>query len=118
MEKEITINGIVYIPKDSIPIMAIDKKLGKYVIVRTYSAGVHAGYLQKQEGKEVSLVKSRRIWQWFGAKTLSELAMNGSSEQDKCKFGCPVTIKLTEAIEIIDCTEKARKSIEEVALWR
>ena len=32
------------------------------VIVRTYSAGVHFGYLVAREGKEVRLTRSRRIW--------------------------------------------------------
>ena len=27
--------------------------IGKYVIVRTYSAGVHAGWLYERDGREV-----------------------------------------------------------------
>lgn len=34
----------------------------KFVIVRTYSAGVFAGDLVSQKGKEVALKNSIRIW--------------------------------------------------------
>ena len=39
--------------------------IGKFVIVRTYSAGVHAGTLASQAGKEVTLTNARRIWLWM-----------------------------------------------------
>ena len=90
------------------------KKL-KPVIVRTYSAGVHFGYLKARRGKEVDLVKSRRIWRWFGAWTLSEIATAGL-DVDKSKVAAPVSITLTEAVEIIDCTPAAVASIES-AKW-
>ena len=80
------------------------------VIVRTYSAGVHFGYIVSQNGKEVTLERSRRIWQWFGAWTLSEVATQGV-DVSKSKIGTEVTIILTEAIEIIDCTPEAVKSL-------
>ena len=52
-------------------------KKEKYVIVRTYSAGVHAGTLVSQKGKEVVLMNTRRIWYWKGAASLSEMAVSG-----------------------------------------
>ena len=81
------------------------KKL-KPVIVRTYSAGVHYGYLRSRKGKEVTLEKSRRIWRWFGAWTLSEIASDGL-DATKSKIAAPVTVTLTEAVEIIECSKKA-----------
>lgn len=50
----------------------------KYVIVRTYSAGVFAGELESRTGQEVVLRNARRIWYWVGAATLSQLAMEGT----------------------------------------
>jgi hypothetical protein len=38
----------------------------KYVIVRTYSAGVFAGQLESRNGREVILRNARRIWYWSG----------------------------------------------------
>jgi hypothetical protein len=94
-------------------------KAKQYVIVRTYSAGVHAGYLEWRNGKEVKLRESRRIWYWEGAATLSQLAMEGTKKPENCKIPMPVySIILTEAIEIIPCTEKARESIEGVPVWQ
>jgi len=83
----------------------------KPVIVRTYSAGVHFGYLARREGKEVDLVRSRRIWLWGGAWTLSEIATSGLDAR-KSKVAAPVSITLTEAIEIIDCTPASVASLE------
>ena len=89
-----------------------------YVLVRTYSAGVFCGYLESREGKEVVLKQARRIWYWNGAASLSQLAMEGTSKPEHCKFPCEVdSIILTEAIEIILMTEKAKQSIEKVKIW-
>jgi len=93
--------------------------VGKYVICRTYSAGVFAGFLQVKKDKEVFLTNARRIWYWKGACSLSELAMKGVSCPDECKFPCEVSrINLTEVIEIIEATEKAKKSIQGVPEWK
>ena len=91
----------------------------RYVIVRTYSAGVFAGYLVSRKGKEVVLRDARRIWYWTGAATLSELAMRGTKSPGTCKFPCSVaSIELTEAIEIIDVTAEAQASIAAVPEWK
>lgn len=90
----------------------------KYVIVRTYSAGVFAGYLESQKGQEVVLKNARRLWYWEGAASLSQLAMEGVSKPEYCKFPCEVRkVKLMEAIEILDVTEKAKESIANVKIW-
>lgn len=90
-----------------------------YVIVRTYSAGVFAGILICRTGKEVELRQARRIWYWEGAASLSQLAQEGTSKPKQCKFPVAVDkVILTEAIEILSVTEKARKSITEVPVWK
>jgi len=90
----------------------------KYVICRTYSAGVFAGYLESRSGKEVVLRKARRLWYWDGAASLSQLAMEGVSKPENCKFPCEVDrVELLEAVEIIDCTKKAKRSIAGVRIW-
>lgn len=112
--KEININGEIYVKKSDVPVMAADDDM-PYVIIRTYSAGVHAGYLKERNGKEVTLLNARRLWQWAGAFTLSEIAVNGVSKPDECKFSCVVPeILLTEAIEVIPCTAKAISIIKGV----
>ena len=90
----------------------------RYVIVRTYSAGVFAGYLKERNGKEATLLQARRLWYWDGAASLSQLAMEGTKKPKLCKFPIAVDrVELTEAIEILDVTPEAQKSIEEVPVW-
>ena len=90
----------------------------KYVIVRTYSAGVFAGLLESRSGREVVLTQARRLWYWAGAASLSQLAMSGTTKPSECKFPIVVDrIELLEAIEILDVTNVAQSSIEAVPVW-
>lgn len=117
--KEITINGEVYVPKNSVALELADKFAGmEYCIVRTYSASPFAGYVESRNGKEVVLRKARRLWQWSGAASLSQLAMEGVKNPEGCKFPCEVDkVILTEAIEIISVTKQAQESIANVSVW-
>jgi len=115
----VEINGIEYVKKDSIKKQAKTLKGMKYCIVRTYSAGVFAGYIKSHTGKEVVVINARRLWRWYGASSLSQMAMEGTKKPDQCKFPCEVdSITLTEAIEIIECTEAAQESIKGVKIWQ
>ena len=90
-----------------------------YVIVRTYSAGVFAGYLENRKGQEVVMSKARRLWYWNGAASLSQLAIDGVSRPTDCKFPEEVDrIELLQAIEVLSVTEKAKQSIASVPVWR
>jgi hypothetical protein len=114
---EVIINGVAYIPKLSQAANALDGM--KYCIIRAEKSGVFAGYLESRNGKEVVLRQARRIWYWSGAASLSQLAMEGVKNPDKCRFPCEVDrIEILDVIEIIDCTEAARKNIQEVPIWK
>ena len=116
---EITPNGIVYIQKDSAQTPAQRLDGMEYCMVRTYSAGVFAGYIESRDWKEAILRNARRIWKWAGATELCQLATEGTKNPDGCKFPAPVDkVILTEIIEIIPITEKAQKSIAEVPVWK
>lgn len=116
---EVEINGTVYVRKGSDITPAVKLDGMDYVIVRTYSAGVFAGYLKSREGKEATIVNARRLWYWSGAASLSQLANEGVSNPNNCKFAVPVSeILVTEAVEILPVTEKAQKIIQEVKEWR
>lgn len=92
--------------------------IGKYCMVRTYSAGVFAGTLVFLEGKVARLEHARRIWRWSGAATLSQLAQSGTSDPNGCKFPESVDeVLLTEVIEIIPITPKAQETIDMVPVW-
>jgi len=116
---EIEVNGVRYVKADSIFNMAKELDGLEYGIVRTYSAGVFAGYIKSRAGREVELVNARRLWYWDGAASLSQLAVDGTSKPDNCKFPCEVlSVLLLEAIEIIPCTEVSRLSIKGVKVWK
>ena len=87
------------------------KKL-PYVVVRTYSAGVHTGELKSRKGKEVVLVNTRRLWKWCGAFTLSEVAVEGIKDGSKPSITAPENL-LTEAIEVLKTTPAAEKILRE-----
>lgn len=116
----VKINNVEYVRKEGLESKkAVNTDGLQYVIIRTYSAGVHAGYLKSRDGREVVLLKSRRMWQWQGSATLSQFAQSGTSQPDKCKFPEEVDrVVLTEAIEILDVTGKAKKTIDAVKVWK
>ena len=116
---EININGTIYVPKSSQKAMAKPRNKMKYVIARTYSAGVFAGYLESRNGREVVMRDARRIWYWEGANSLSQLAIDGTKCPDKCKFPEAVEqVLLLQAIEILRVSPTAEKSIREVPIWK
>lgn len=92
-----------------------------YVIVRTYSMGVFAGYLNKKSTETCKILNNaRRIWYWDGAASLSELAQKGVSKPENCKFPCAVDevqLTSTNGFEILKVSEIAKKSIEGVKIW-
>lgn len=90
-----------------------DPWIGKYVVVRTSAAGVHAGILKSRSERECELSQSRRLWYWKVAEKgafLSGVASLGLDHKES-KVGAPVDILLTENCEIIACSEKAAENI-------
>ena len=114
----IKIDEVEYVRADTFGRMANPGDGMEAAIVRTCSAGVFAGYIKERNGKELTLINSRRLWYWDGAASLSQLAVDGTSKPENCKFPCvvPKTI-VTEVIEIIPLTDRAWKSISEVSVW-
>jgi cytosine/adenosine deaminase-related metal-dependent hydrolase len=90
--------------------------IGQYVVVRTYSAGVHVGILAARDGKEVVLREARRVWRWRGANTLSEMARHGITHEYSRVAETVTEILLTEAIEIIPTTRVAEDLLRS-AVW-
>jgi hypothetical protein len=116
--EELVIDGQTYVPKSSY--QKAEKLDGmEYVIVRGDRSGVFAGYLESKKEREVILRQARRIWYWSGASSISQLAEDGTSDPDNCKFPKAVNkIQILDVIEIIDCTKVAKESIESVAIWK
>ena len=82
--------------------------LGRKCLIRTYSAGVHIGYIDyinPQNSMEVKLTGALRLWKWEGGGlSLSAVANDGIKGGRLNKTG---EVYLTNAIEFIPVTETA-----------
>ena len=112
-KKEIIVDGIIYVPKVSETI-SVNKGL-QYCIIRTYSAGVWAGWINTQCKDMVQEVfEARRLWRFWSEFTLSALAVDGmkKGKEKENKYAMAVEkVILTQIIEIIPCSEKAMNQI-------
>ena len=87
--------------------------IGKYVIARCYSAGVHAGTVDSVDGETVILTDSRRLWSW---KANDGVALSGVA-QTGVQSGCKIDVAnpeiyLTGVCELIPCSSVAKESID------
>ena len=90
-----------------------------YVIVRGDRSGVFFGQLASRNGQEVELRNVRKLWYWSGAAAVEQIAVEGVKNPDECKFTVTVdSIVITDAIQIIPCTEEAVRCIQGVAVWK
>ena len=87
--------------------------IGAFVLVRTYSAGVHCGTLAEQSGTAALLRDARRIWRWRGANSLHEMAVGGAAMGWTRISGPVPEILLLQAVEIIPCSDAARKNLQQ-----
>ena len=85
--------------------------LGKRVLVRTYSAGVHIGTLvsvNPDNAMECHLKDALRLWKWEGGGlSLSAIAHNGIKGG---RINRTDEVTLTNAIEYIPTTPEAEKT--------
>jgi len=93
----------------------------RYCVVRTYSAGVHIGYVhtfgKDSNPQYAKLLKSRRLHYWSGACSLSQVAMDGVSSESRIAMELP-EIELTDVIEVIPCSEKAMEFFKGAKAWK
>ena len=118
----IKIDEVEYVRKDSAAQMAAEVDGKPFVIVRSYGAGVFAGYLRSRSadasGGSVVLDHCIRLWRWTGC-SLSQVARDGIAGSGENKFSVPTDgHEICQAIEIIPATEKARLAIQAVTPWK
>ena len=119
----IKINDIEYVKLSDVNTdqKAVSTDWLPYVVVRTYSAWVHAWYLQSQSKDKTScvLLNSRRLRYREWAFTLSAIAKDWLSKPKSCKFSWEIDeIELVGCIEYIKTTQKAFTSITTVPEWK
>ena len=102
-----------YAPEAELGTVAAKKHpfIGRHCVVRTYSDGVHVGTVAYASGTEALLTNARRIWQWKGAFTLNEVAINGIESSSRLSNSVP-EIYLSQYISMVPTTELARKSYD------
>ena len=87
-----------------------------YVIVRAYSSGVYAGYLQSISGNTIKLVNSRYCREFATAGPIGDvhdLATVGVNPGKKQGIRPAVPQRtLVDHFEVVHATEQARASIE------
>ena len=121
---EVEINGTKYVRKDSIKSTSneVDTDGLQAVLIRSYAAGVHFGYIKSKEdtlsGRVVTLVNTRRVWCWYGAASLSQLALEGTKDPKQCKFSVTLpSNEITNVIEIIPLNSESFKNLNSVPVW-
>lgn len=97
----------------------MEKFINNKCLVRGDRSGVFFGTVKEINGRTVVMENVRRIWYWEGANSISELALNGTTKPNDCKFTVAVkNVCILDAIEINVCSEKAIQSIESVKEWK
>lgn len=89
----------------------VSPNIGKYCLIRTYSAGVHAGEVVQHDGDIVVLKNARRLWSWTAKQgiALSGVAAHGI-KAGKVDEMLPEHT-LIGVIEIMTCSEAAKVTI-------
>lgn len=108
----------IFCAGDDVP-RGLNSMIGKKVIIRTYTAGVHFGELIEKYGEEVILKNSRRLWYWktvASGISLSEVSINGVHSDSKICAAVPLL--WLQAIEIIPCSDGAIKNLESADVYR
>jgi hypothetical protein len=90
-----------------------EELIGKFVIARCYSAGVHAGIVLSVEGETACLGNSRRLWSWKAKDgvALSGVAQNGIARKDSKLDSVNPIIYLTGVCELIPVADGVEESI-------
>ena len=125
--KEIEINGIKYIPKDSAndELISLLKQLnngegfhppvGSYVICRSYNEGINAGILVYSDEKVCVMEKARRLHchtpkdsdvAWYEG-----VAATGLREDSNTRVSTPVIKYIFEQYSLTLCSDEAKESI-------
>lgn len=102
---------------------AIERLIGKRVIIRSDRAGVFYGTLSEVEpcGDKymTELTNVRRLWYWDGAASLTQLAEKGVTRPYRCKFTMwQDSIVVAGVIELHEVKVAAQKIIEKVSIWK
>jgi hypothetical protein len=90
-----------------------------FYIVRTNRAGVFFGKIIKRRENSLIMNECRKLHYWDGAGAVEQIARDGVSLPDNCRFTVPVDgSEVVEWIQVLPCTQKSVDSIKGVKLWK
>lgn len=96
-----------------------EKYINNYCIVRGDRSGVFFGIVRAIDGQTVEMEKVRKLYYWDGAFAVEGLAERGVSKPKNCKFTVVVDSSIiTDAVQILLCTEKSIESLNGVPEWK
>ena len=108
--------GVTYTPRSETAVAQSEKEGMEYCIIRTYSAGVWAGWIDTKSNYMCQeVIEARRLWRWWSEFTLSALAVTGikGGKESENKYAMPVPrVILKQVIEVIPCSETAKQQIQ------
>lgn len=91
--------------------------LNTKVIVRCDRSGVFFGTLKSISGQTAELENFRKIWYFSGAKSVEQISIDGLNESSKITQVVKLGV-VTDAIQILPCTEESIISIESKPEWK
>jgi hypothetical protein len=91
-----------------------ERGLCPLVVVRSTGGGVHIGLLAEANAaaRAVTLLDARRLWRWYGANTLSEVARDGVTGAVRLAQPVPQHVVM-DVTEILPVSAKAAPSLTE-----
>lgn len=92
----------------------------KKCIIRGTNSGVFFGDVNlKKQTNPLTIKNVRKLWYWDGACAVEQLAKDGTTLANNCKFTVTVdSITISDYNQIIPCTKKAIISITGVNEWK
>ncbi len=118
--ENIKIDDVEYVRADLLKQLPPNVDGLQYCVVRTYSAGVHIGYLKDFAIKYPQsglMINSRRLHSWDNACSLSQVATNGVGSSSKIAMELS-ELYLTDIIEVIPCTVQAKEFFQGAKVWK
>lgn len=91
--------------------------IGKKVIVRANTAGVHAGIVESLNGTEVTLKDVYRLWRFYtrdSTGSISDIAANGLKPDADHQIGAKLSsvyISNPSGLEVSEMTDEAYNSL-------
>jgi hypothetical protein len=112
------LGGVKFIREDIRPKNAPQLNKMPFVLIRGYGSGLNYGYLKAKNGCEVTLVNSRRIWNWNKATETNQIACTGvDASSSKVTMVIPEKT-ITDCIEVLYITEQGAENLTKQPVWQ